>query len=378
MGPTLQIKPPIYIKKIYPTQGPTFPARAHKSLESRTPEPSHGTSKSSSGTNAQNNLVFMERLYARKVLNLLHLTEFTILVEYIEVVVPVVYSIYVVAMSYFPNRIYYAQLAYMDADNLQNTLSNVLLYSFLEFVSLVVLAVFLRRTMEYSPVNQLAFVLRTQWKMVQSKLVLSHTLGTGINYRSLAGHGLCDLHPTGSERSTLLLYNYPRLMAMIPLTRFSAGCSDAARVTCALDYDKPEAVRSAAAGATLLMYFRSTGLFVRLMMFASAIVLYGDVIVPIIRLARGGEVFPLPTIKLVLHCIWVWNTCEQNAGRAVSLPAVRGPEEDAAAADAPESLHPVTSNPVAVGESFNQQRLAALIRSSTTNNSGAPQPRHEA
>ncbi|KAG2766694.1 hypothetical protein PC129_g96 [Phytophthora cactorum] len=32
-------------------------------------------------------------------------------------------------------------------------------------------------------------------------------------------------------------------------------------VTCALDYDKPEAVRSAAAGATLLMYFRSTGLF---------------------------------------------------------------------------------------------------------------------
>ncbi|KAG6975045.1 hypothetical protein JG687_00000068 [Phytophthora cactorum] len=91
MGPTLQIKPPIYIKKIYPTQGPTFPARAHKSLESRTPEPSHGTSKSSSGTNAQNNLVFMERLYARKVLNLLHLTEFTILVEYIEVVVPVVY-----------------------------------------------------------------------------------------------------------------------------------------------------------------------------------------------------------------------------------------------------------------------------------------------
>ncbi|KAG2848876.1 hypothetical protein PC110_g140 [Phytophthora cactorum] len=41
--------------------------------------------------------------------------------------------------------------------------------------------------------------------------------------------------------------------------------------------------------------------------------------------------------------------------------------EDAAAADAPESLHPVTSNPVAVGESFNPQRLATLIRSSTTN-----------
>ncbi|ETL90153.1 hypothetical protein, variant 1 [Phytophthora nicotianae] len=41
--------------------------------------------------------------------------------------------------------------------------------------------------------------------------------------------------------------------------------------------------------------------------------------------------------------------------------------EDAAAADAPESLHPVTSNPVAGDEPFNPQRLATLIRSSTTN-----------
>eukprot|EP00644_Phytophthora_capsici_P000072 jgi/Phyca11/99821/e_gw1.4.1057.1 len=114
----------------------------------------------------------MERLYARKVLNLLHLTEFTILVEYIEVIVPVVYSIYVIAMSYLPNRVYYAQLADMNTEKLQSTLSNVLLYSLLEFISLVVLTVFLRKTLKFSPVHQLAFVLRSQWKMVQSKLVL--------------------------------------------------------------------------------------------------------------------------------------------------------------------------------------------------------------
>ncbi|ETK83566.1 hypothetical protein F441_11462 [Phytophthora nicotianae CJ01A1] len=83
-------------------------------------------------------------------------------------------------------------------------------------------------------------------------------------------------------------------------------------VTCALDYDKPEAVRLAAAGATLLVYFRSTGLFVRLMLFVSAIVFYGDIIIPIIRLARGNEVIPLPTTKLMLHCIWVWNTVSSN------------------------------------------------------------------
>ncbi|KAE8954968.1 hypothetical protein PR001_g32284, partial [Phytophthora rubi] len=105
-------------------------------------------------------------------LNLLHLVEFTILIEYIEVIVPVVYSIYVATMSYLPNRVYYAQLANMDADKLRSTLSNVLLYGFLEFVSLIVLTVILQKTMKYSPVHQLAFVLRNQWRMVQSKLVL--------------------------------------------------------------------------------------------------------------------------------------------------------------------------------------------------------------
>ena len=48
--------------------------------------------------------------------------------------------------------------------------------------------------------------------------------------------------------------------------------------------------------------------FVRVMLFVSAIVLYGDVIVPINRLVRNGEALLLPTVKLVLHCIWIWNT----------------------------------------------------------------------
>jgi hypothetical protein len=60
----------------------------------------------------------------------------------------------------------------MDASNLQRTLSNVLLYSLLEFVSLALLSTALQKTMKHSPAHQLAFVLRTQWKTVQSKLVL--------------------------------------------------------------------------------------------------------------------------------------------------------------------------------------------------------------
>ncbi|RLN57087.1 hypothetical protein BBJ29_007984 [Phytophthora kernoviae] len=79
-------------------------------------------------------------------------------------------------------------------------------------------------------------------------------------------------------------------------------------VLCAVDYEKPQAVRLAVAIATLLVYFRSTELFVRLLLFVSAVVLYGDVLVPLKRLAGAGEVLPVPTAKLVLYAIWIWNT----------------------------------------------------------------------
>lgn len=35
--------------------------------------------------------------------------------------------------------------------------------------------------------------------------------------------------------------------------------------------------------------------FIRLMMFVCAIVLYGDVLAPVVRIARAGEVLPLQT-----------------------------------------------------------------------------------
>ncbi|ETN07215.1 hypothetical protein F442_11412 [Phytophthora nicotianae P10297] len=68
-------------------------------------------------------------------------------------------------MSYLPNRIYYPELKDMDSDRLHQTLINVLLYSLLELISLVVLDVVLRRLVHFSPVSQLAFVLKTQWRM---------------------------------------------------------------------------------------------------------------------------------------------------------------------------------------------------------------------
>ncbi|KAK1947921.1 Sister chromatid cohesion protein SCC2 [Phytophthora citrophthora] len=409
--------------------------------------------KSPSTADPQTNLVHMERLYARKVLNLLHLTEFTILVEYIEVIVPIVYSIYVVAMSYLPNRVYYAQLANMNNEKLQSTLSNVLLYSLLEFISLIVLTIFLRRTMEFSPVHQLAFVLRTQWKMVQSKLVLwvlyvvQSSLGEFYNTTFQILLSMVVLHHNELDRTlwgpastagrsrAIDVAVYVQLVVYYALNRLAIVALLA--IVCILDYEKPEAVRLAAAGGALLTYFRSTALvrsrgristhmvndmaqFVRLMLFVASLVLYGDVIVPITRLARGSDVLFLPMTRLMLHCIWVWNTlrimyaifrsrslksgerkkrsmpasmrqklagatleqhynehCRQSfsfrirthwprtmQGGMFLFPLYVDPA-DAAAADAQEELHTVTYEPATGAEVFNPQRLATILRSTT-------------
>ncbi|KAL4169570.1 hypothetical protein KRP22_010488 [Phytophthora ramorum] len=153
-------------------------------------------------------------------------------------------------------------------------------------------------------------------------------------------------------------------------------------VTCTLDYDKPEAVRLGATAATLLVYFRSTALFIRLVLFVSALVLYGDVLVPVKRLAGAREVLPLPTIKLLLHCIWVWNIVRIlcaifRSGVLSSEKGVLSPRtmqgglflfplyvdtEDVVAADAREMVHPMAAEPVAGAETFNPQRMATLIR----------------
>ncbi|CAH0477102.1 unnamed protein product [Peronospora belbahrii] len=79
-------------------------------------------------------------------------------------------------------------------------------------------------------------------------------------------------------------------------------------VFCTLDYEKPESFRLAAAAITQLTYFRSSALFVRLMLFLSVLVLYGDVVIPFNRFVRNEEALLLPIVKLVLHCIWMWNT----------------------------------------------------------------------
>jgi hypothetical protein len=68
------------------------------------------------------------------------------------------------------NRAYYPALASMSRAGLLSSVVNVLLYSSLEFVSLIMALIVLKRMLGFSTLHQLAFVLETQASMVQSKL----------------------------------------------------------------------------------------------------------------------------------------------------------------------------------------------------------------
>lgn len=81
-------------------------------------------------------------------------------------------GVYLAAMSHLPNYVYYPQLARMSPEKLATTIWNVHLYALLEFGSFVLLHCTLRRKVCFSLLTQLAFVLESQWRMVQSKLVL--------------------------------------------------------------------------------------------------------------------------------------------------------------------------------------------------------------
>jgi len=74
-------------------------------------------------------------------------------------------------MHHLPNRVYYSQIVNMDDAKLRETLENVLLYGFLQIVSLAILFLVLWRRLRVSGLRQLAFVLEKQGEQVQTKLI---------------------------------------------------------------------------------------------------------------------------------------------------------------------------------------------------------------
>ncbi|KAF4315712.1 hypothetical protein BBJ29_008787 [Phytophthora kernoviae] len=111
-------------------------------------------------------------VFLQKSMRVLFITEYLMLVEYVEVVLPFVYSLHRIALFGMPNSAYYPSLAGLSSTELYSSVINVLAYGSLEFMSLILAIVVLKRSLGFSPLSQLAFVLEIQAGMVQSKLSL--------------------------------------------------------------------------------------------------------------------------------------------------------------------------------------------------------------
>ncbi|EGZ15897.1 hypothetical protein PHYSODRAFT_508970, partial [Phytophthora sojae] len=111
-------------------------------------------------------------LFIRKSLHVLFITEYVVLFEYIEVMSPIVHSLFRVVLFHLPNRIYFSTMQGLTSSELASSTLTVLAYSSLEFISFVIAVAVMKRTLGFNPLRQLAFVLDTQACRIQIKLIV--------------------------------------------------------------------------------------------------------------------------------------------------------------------------------------------------------------
>ncbi|KAG7388015.1 hypothetical protein PHYPSEUDO_013267 [Phytophthora pseudosyringae] len=97
-------------------------------------------------------------------------SEYLLLSEYIEFMVPVLYALYLSVLFHLPVAAYYPHTASMTERKLQYTVTNILIYAAIEFVAFGALLVLLKRKFGFSPLYQVAFVLETQAPALQGHL----------------------------------------------------------------------------------------------------------------------------------------------------------------------------------------------------------------
>ncbi|KAG6958271.1 hypothetical protein JG687_00009502 [Phytophthora cactorum] len=104
-------------------------------------------------------------------LEVLFFSECLLLTEYLESIIPVLYGLFILLVVNLPSAPYHVDLIGINRDNVGDTLANVYIYAFLEFVSFVTLTLLMMRNCRLQALCHLAFVLETQMLLVQVKLM---------------------------------------------------------------------------------------------------------------------------------------------------------------------------------------------------------------
>ncbi|KAF1786010.1 hypothetical protein GQ600_17297 [Phytophthora cactorum] len=127
-------------------------------------------------------------------------SEYILLSEYVECVLPVLYATYLAVLHHLPTAAYYPHMRSLTSEKLNVILQNMMLYGLVEFASFIGVTILLKRRFGFSPLYQVAFVLETQAQTLQSLLfvwvlcILQFTLV----------HNGSKVHPVAVEKPRLL------------------------------------------------------------------------------------------------------------------------------------------------------------------------------
>lgn len=98
--------------------------------------------------------------------------EYHVLVEYVESVIPMIYSLYVVILFQLPSAKYYPETRNEPFGHVAAMALNVMIYAWLEILSLFALHFSVKRKFGFSPAYLLAFVLENQAVALVARLTV--------------------------------------------------------------------------------------------------------------------------------------------------------------------------------------------------------------
>lgn len=131
-----------------------------------------------------------KREFVHDALKILFHCEYHLLVEYIEFMIPTIYSLYMAALFHLPTAAYYPETKNMTSTQLANLLSNVSTYACLELFSFLLLHFALKWKFGFSPAYLVAFVIENRFTELQARLIVwfPYVLGLTIEHLGRFSH----------------------------------------------------------------------------------------------------------------------------------------------------------------------------------------------
>lgn len=125
------------------------------------------TTNKSSHTNTIDHPTFL-----RDSLEVLFTVECLVVTAYLEAVIPLFYTAYILVMVHLPSSRYHTEMVGMTPDNVVARILPVFTFGLLEIAPLVLLVVVIKRNCRMRAIYHLAFVLESQRSLIQIKLIV--------------------------------------------------------------------------------------------------------------------------------------------------------------------------------------------------------------